>query len=86
MRDYDGGRTVSLAICSIDSETDFISWLQASDFEKFLSNPDVEPEKPEPVDFGTYDGSEHVIRLNSDNFENVINKADRILIMFYAPC
>lgn len=59
---------------------------QKDDIIKFLSDPDAPAEKPKPVEFGTYPGSDSVAILNNDNFENRINAEKKALVMFYAPC
>lgn len=59
---------------------------QSDDFIKFLNDPDASPEKPEEVDFGTYPGSESIVKLTDSNFHGHVTKVDRILVMFYAPC
>lgn len=60
--------------------------LQAGDFEKFLSNPDAPPEKPKPVEFGTYPGSDSVLILTDDSFDARAKTESKLLVMFYATC
>lgn len=91
VRDYDGGRTVSLNEIQLRCKSEkkilkLILIQQSVDFIKFLSDPDAPTEKPKSTGFGTYPGSDSVLTLTDDNFHDQIKKNDKLLVMFYAPC
>lgn len=85
-REYNGGRTVNCKLFIILLTIIENAQLQADDFVKYLNDPHSPPEKPKEVDFGTYPGSESIVKLTDSNFKDHISKADNMLVMFYAPC
>lgn len=58
---------------------------QANDFINFLNDPDAIPEK-KTEEFGSYPGSDSIIHLTDDNFDEVTKANNNMLVMFYAPC
>ncbi|XP_038058107.1 protein disulfide-isomerase A5-like [Patiria miniata] len=69
---YSGGR----------EEIDFVRFMM------LLVNPDAAPPLPEPVVedfFAELDGGENVLQLTDSTFDDVINKEESVLVMFYAP-
>lgn len=86
MRDYSGGRTVHKYSKKKKNSIDFDFFFQAVDLIKFLSNPDAPAEKPVAKPFGTYPGSDYVVILSDNDFEDKLKTFPRALVMFYAPC
>lgn len=62
----------------------FLQILQSNELIDYLNNPDEIPQrKAEP--YGEYPGSDAVVILHEDTFEEAINTFSNLLVMFYAP-
>ena len=63
---------------------------QEKDFTKFMRDPfnpmsDGETIDPE-LDWAGLKGSEHLLHLTDDTFDDAIAESDSVMVMFYAPC
>lgn len=90
-RKYKLGRTVKrIEDSSLSSHQSYlilftvISTLQASELISYLMDPDNAPtKKSEP--YGEYPGSEDILMLHEDTFEDALAQNNNLLVLFYAP-